>query len=295
MKVYAFEEIDDTLKLLPLAARRALDVAGIKLSLQAWQSLPHGVRRELVQLGSAPAVNLDAVQALLQRAEVGQESIPKRPEPAVHEIPESVVRALEPGQPLSASSWLALEPLDRYALGKVAERGRPERWARAYAEIVGFSGLSSHLGPRGDVRMVDVSKKEPTLRRAVAESSVSMSDQAFEALEARRAEKGDVLATARVAGIMAAKRTSDIIPLCHPLGLTHCEVSLSLVPGERKVVVTASAEVVARTGVEMEALVAASAAALTIYDMLKGIDRGMLIGPTRLMEKSGGKSGDFRR
>ena len=143
--------------------------------------------------------------------------------------------------------------------------------------------------------MVDVSAKEPTLRRALAESSVSMNEQAFRALEGGHAEKGDVLATARIAGIMAAKKTADLIPLCHPLSLQHCEVRLELVPSERRVLVSARAEVIARTGVEMEAMVAATAAALTIYDMLKGIDRAMLVGPTRLLEKSGGKSGDFRR
>jgi cyclic pyranopterin phosphate synthase len=143
--------------------------------------------------------------------------------------------------------------------------------------------------------MVDVSNKSKTARRAVAESSVSMSKAAFEALSEQRAAKGDVLATARIAGIMAAKRTSDIIPLCHPLGLTHCEVSLELVPGEQRVVVQATTEVFAQTGVEMEAMLAATAAALTVYDMLKGIDRGMTVGPTKLLAKSGGKSGDYKR
>jgi cyclic pyranopterin phosphate synthase len=143
--------------------------------------------------------------------------------------------------------------------------------------------------------MVGVSKKQPTLRRAVAESRVSMSREAFTLLVERRAEKGDVLATARIAGIMAAKRTSDIIPLCHPLMLTHCEVTLAPITAEQSVVVTASVEVIDRTGVEMEAMLAATAAALTIYDMLKGIDRGMIVGPTRLCSKSGGKSGDYKR
>ena len=104
-----------------------------------------------------------------------------------------------------------------------------------------------------------------------------------------------MLATARIAGIMAAKRTSEIIPLCHPLMLTKCEVSLELVPAEQRVVIQGSAEVVDRTGVEMEAMLAATAAALTVYDMLKGIDRAMTVGPTRLVRKSGGKSGDFQR
>lgn len=295
MKVYLFEEIDDSLKLLPLAARRALDMAQTKVSLAAWQQLSHGVRRELVQLGSAPTVNVGAVQDLLTRAAVEREPVETSGEPTAHEIPDAVQAALPAGQLLSVSSWVALTPIDRYTLAKLASRGRAERFVLAYREIVGESALSSHLSPTGDVRMVDVSRKEPTLRRALAESVVSMNPEAFGALEAGRAGKGDVLATARVAGIMAAKRTADIIPLCHPLSLAHCEVNLELQPAEQRVVVTARAEVIDRTGVEMEAMVAATAAALTIYDMLKGIDRGMEVGPTRLLEKSGGKSGDYRR
>ena len=295
MKVYAFEEIDESLKLLPLAARRALDLAGAKVSLAAWQTLPQGVRRELTQLGCAPSVNVDAVQALLERTGVARQRVDGFSDPAAHEVPASLSKALGPGRPLAAGTWVALSPLDRYALAKVASRGRETRLMQAYQEIVGASGFSSHLGPGGDVRMVDISAKEPTRRRAVAESSVGMSDTAFAALLERRTEKGDVLATARVAGIMAAKRTWELIPLCHPLSLTHCEVSLELVQSEQRVVVTASTEVIARTGAEMEAMLAATTAALTIYDMLKGIDRRMVVGPTRLMAKSGGKSGDFTR
>ncbi|HEU5074119.1 MAG TPA: cyclic pyranopterin monophosphate synthase MoaC [Polyangiaceae bacterium] len=161
--------------------------------------------------------------------------------------------------------------------------------------MVGASAVSSHLTPAGEVRMVDVAAKQPTLRRALAESGVSMSQQAFAALAGGETAKGDVLATARIAGIMAAKKTADLIPLCHPLSLVHCEVRLELLASEHRVVVKAEAEVIDRTGVEMEAMLAASTAALTIYDMLKGIDRAMVVGPTRLLEKSGGKSGEFRR
>ena len=295
MKVYAFEEIDDSLKLLPLAARRALDVAGVKVSLAAWQTLPQGVRRELAQLGCAPQVNAGAVQALLERTRVLREEIEAVPDPPAHQVPADLLQALGPGRPLAPGTWVALTPLDRYALAKVAVRGRPQRVVRAYREIVGASGMSSHLGAGGEVRMVDVSAKEPTRRRAVAQSSVTMNDRAFAALAGGSTEKGDVLATARVAGIMAAKRTADVIPLCHPLTLTHCEVKLELSPAEQRVVVTAITEVIERTGVEMEAMMAASAAALTVYDMLKGLDRAMLVGPTQLLEKSGGKSGDFKR
>lgn len=294
MKVYAFEEIDDSLKLLPLCARRALDAAQTKISLATWQQLSPAVRRELCELGSAAELDPVAVQELLDGARVEREPITAA-EPSAHDVPASVVAMLAPGQLLGAGTWSALGPLDRYALAKIAGKGRAERFAHAYAEIVGSSGLSSHLAATGEVRMVDVSAKRATLRRALAESGVSMSEQAFAALTQQNTEKGDVLATARIAGIMAAKKTSDLIPLCHPLSLVHCEVRLELVPSEHRVLVKAEAEVVDRTGVEMEAMVAASAAALTIYDMLKGIDRAMLVGPTRLLEKSGGKSGDFRR
>lgn len=294
VKVYAFEEIDDSLKLLPLCARRALDVAQTKVSLASWQQLPHETRRELCELGCAPAPEPAAVRALLDRAGADREPADAA-EPSAQEVPSSVTSMLPPGQLLGAGTWAALGPLDRYALTKIAGRGRVERFARAYAEIVGASGLSSHLAATGEVRMVDVGAKQATRRRALAESGVSMSEEAFAALAGQKTDKGDVLATARIAGIMAAKKTADLIPLCHPLSLVRCEVGLELVPSDRRVVVRAEVEVIDRTGVEMEAMLAASTAALTIYDMLKGIDRAMLVGPTRLLEKSGGKSGDFRR
>jgi cyclic pyranopterin phosphate synthase len=122
-----------------------------------------------------------------------------------------------------------------------------------------------------------------------------MSAEAFQKLRTADVAKGDVLGTARVAGIMGAKRTADLIPLCHPIALSKVTVEFELEEAERAVQVVAIAEAVDRTGVEMEALVAASVAALTIYDMLKGIDRAMVIGPTLLLEKSGGRSGDFSR
>ena len=142
--------------------------------------------------------------------------------------------------------------------------------------------------------MVRVSQKQPTTRRALAETWVSMSAEAFERLESATSPKGDVLGTARLAGILGAKRTSDLIPLCHPLSLTHAEVHFESHAAEQRVRVLAEVEVIDRTGVEMEAMMAASTAALTIYDMLKSVDRSMSIGPTRLLEKSGGRSGTFR-
>ena len=170
-----------------------------------------------------------------------------------------------------------------------------ERLAQAYAEIIGQSAYSSHVAPEGGVRMVGVAGKPASLRRAEAESRVSMNAEAFERASNRDAPKGDVLGTARVAAIMAAKRTAELIPLCHPLSLTKVDVQLSLDAEARSVEVAVVVECFDRTGVEMEALTAASVAALTIYDMLKAFDRAMEIGPTRLTQKSGGRSGDFRR
>jgi cyclic pyranopterin phosphate synthase len=180
-------------------------------------------------------------------------------------------------------------------LCKVAEKGDTPRLDAAYGEIVGDSAISTHLAPGGGVRMVDVGEKPVTERRAVAETTVSMSRGALERLLQRDAPKGDVLATARLAGILGAKHTSDLVPLCHPIPLTHVAVEIEVLPEQRSVRITTTVLAVARTGVEMEALAAASTAALTVYDMLKAVDRGMQIGPTRLMEKSGGRSGDYRR
>jgi cyclic pyranopterin phosphate synthase len=140
----------------------------------------------------------------------------------------------------------------------------------------------SHVDPAGEVHMVDVGGKPVSRRRAVASASVSMASET--AARLRDLPKGDALTTAQVAGIMAAKRTSELIPLCHPLPLSHVEVTLEV--GERSVEIRASAETTAQTGVEMEALTAASVAALTVYDMAKAIDKEMTIGDVRLLEKT---------
>jgi cyclic pyranopterin monophosphate synthase len=140
----------------------------------------------------------------------------------------------------------------------------------------------SHVGDAGDVRMVDVGAKPLSRRRAVARAEVRMAAETARRL--RELPKGDALATAQVAGIMAAKRTSELIPLCHPLPLTHVEVTLEV--REDSVEVVASAETTAQTGVEMEALLAASVAALTLYDMAKAIDKEMTIAEVRLLEKT---------
>ena len=152
----------------------------------------------------------------------------------------------------------------------------------------------THLDDQGNARMVDVSAKEITERSATAEALVSMSAVAFAALRDGALKKGDALGVARVAGIMAAKRTSDLIPLCHPLPISGVTVDFEL-DGERATVrVEATVKVTGRTGVEMEALTAASLAALTIYDMCKAIDKEIRIDGVRLLEKRGGTSGEYR-
>ena len=155
-----------------------------------------------------------------------------------------------------------------------------------------MSGLT-HLDAAGHARMVDVSGKDETKRVAVAAGSVLMQPATLELIRSGGVAKGDVLATARLAGIMAAKRTPDLIPLCHPLALDQVAVELTCDPARAAVDITATCRVTGRTGVEMEALTAVSVAALTIYDMCKAVDRGMCITEIRLMRKSGGKSGDY--
>ena len=151
----------------------------------------------------------------------------------------------------------------------------------------------THLNPAGEAQMVDVGGKAHTSRQAVAESSVVMNPATLDMILSGDAKKGDVIGTARLAGIMAAKKTSDLIPLCHPLALTKVELALEADPALPGIRIEALAKVTGQTGVEMEALTAASIAALTIYDMAKAVDRGMQIGPTRLVSKSGGKSGNW--
>ena len=156
-----------------------------------------------------------------------------------------------------------------------------------------MSGLT-HIDRNGNAVMVDVGGKAETLRIAVAKGRIRMSAETFETIRTGAAKKGDVLGVARVAGIMAAKRTSELIPLCHPLMLTKCTVDFELLP-ETLEVEAACVQLTGRTGVEMEALTGASVALLTIYDMCKAIDRGMVLGDIRLIHKEGGKSGVFDR
>ena len=151
----------------------------------------------------------------------------------------------------------------------------------------------SHVDEEGRAAMVDVGAKQTSARRAVASARVLMSKETVEAVRAHRTPKGDPLEVARLAGIMAAKRTADLIPLCHPLALTHVEVRAELTSDGVRL--EAEAATTAQTGVEMEALTAAAVAALTVYDMCKAIDKGMTITDLRLEEKTGGKSGDWKR
>ncbi len=151
----------------------------------------------------------------------------------------------------------------------------------------------THLDREGRAWMVDVGGKAVTERRAVARAEIVCGPRVAEAVRRGDAPKGDVLGTARLAGIMAAKRTSELIPLCHPLPLDAVEVEAEV--GEDRVVLTATARTTARTGVEMEAMTAASVAALTVYDMVKGLEKGVEIASVVLLEKTGGKSGDWRR
>ena len=292
MKLYSFDGVDAALDLLPLAARRALDVAGLKVSLEVWRALPLESRQVITQEGSAPTVDTERVESTLGAVQISR--IERSLEPSITSVPRELVSALGV-RPISQALWNALSPLDRFALVKVASRGKPERLDAAYSEIVGHSALSTHLGPAGGARMVDVAQKPASHRQAVAESRISMSTDAFERVKSATVPKGDVLGTARLAGIMAAKRTSELIPLCHPLAVTKIELSFELDDTASAIGVRATVECFDRTGVEMEALTAVSVAALTVYDMLKGIDRAMEIGPTRLMTKSGGRSGDFAR
>lgn len=153
----------------------------------------------------------------------------------------------------------------------------------------------THIDDKGQVRMVDVSDKKPTARQAVAVGKIFMNRETFDAIRDQTVKKGNVLETARIAGILAAKKTSELIPMCHPLNLTH--VQLDFFPDEKQacIRIEGSARIADKTGVEMEALTAVSVAALTIYDMCKSHDKAMTITDIMLLKKSGGKSGSYER
>ncbi len=159
-----------------------------------------------------------------------------------------------------------------------------------------MSGFT-HFNEQGRAKMVDISEKQETVRTALAKSSVEVSREIYEKMQEGSMRKGDVLGVAQVAGVMAAKRTADWIPMCHPLALTGVDITFEWQEKEEnyKLIIFVKVKTKGSTGVEMEALTAASAVALTVYDMCKAVDKSMVIGPTFLVEKTGGKSGDFKR
>ncbi|AGT30656.1 molybdenum cofactor biosynthesis protein C [Geobacillus genomosp. 3] len=155
----------------------------------------------------------------------------------------------------------------------------------------------THFNEQGRAKMVDITNKEDTVRVAVAKTSITVSEEIYEKITNNAIGKGDVLAVAQVAGVMAAKKTADLIPMCHPLMLKGVDIAFAWEKEAEayKLVMTVTVKTKGSTGVEMEALTAASVCALTVYDMCKAIDKGMIIGPTYLVEKTGGKSGHYRR
>jgi cyclic pyranopterin phosphate synthase len=290
--IYRFEELDETLDLLPLAARRALDRAGCKVSLEAWRAAPLALRRTVTAAGAEAHVDSDGLRRVLSEGAVAFERIDGPDEPPADRVPPDLAGVVGPS--VRDETWSSLSPLDRYAIAKIARKsGASNKLDRVISEIVIVAEPRlSHLSPRGEAHMVDVGAKGETLRRAVARAYVHMQAATASRLGSGNTPKGDVLAVARVAGIQAAKRTPELIPLCHTLRLTRVTVDLSL--ESTSVRIDAAVEAIDRTGVEMEALVAASTAALTVYDMLKGIDRGMRI-ELDLREKMGGASGAWTR
>lgn len=452
--VYSFEDTGDNLSLLPLAARRALDVAGFRLSLEGYQSLSLEDRLDLTISGAKEAVDTKHVEALVRLSSVPATRIKPANDPDADAPPEQLGPGRR-GRVVFPADWQRLRAIDRYALvhtmRRAIAREDPERLEHAIEVILGpapapprserprsarprsdrarraresehaalgepfgsdpvlpapkddpargsarplrrsaipdmaairdapavLGGprvreresdavesrppvrsagpraaistapppppvlsvpdrhderrssfppsrseraadlaydrlergisrlapfeeddpreLSSHLDERGEVRMVDVGAKAKTDRRASASGVVRMRPETALRLAKNDVPKGEVLATARLAGIMAAKRTPELVPLCHAVALTKVEVHLDIERAAGRVTVTAVVEATDRTGVEMEALTAVSVACLTIYDMLKGIDRDMIIDDVKLLQKRGGKRGTYER
>jgi cyclic pyranopterin phosphate synthase len=291
--IFRFEGMAADLELLPLAARRALDVTGLKLSLAAWQGLPLDARARLVALGVPDRVDTQAVRALLRDASPEPSAIPVLDEDALVDCDPKGAELLDGRRRLDVT-WARLSRLGRFALRHLARRGDVDRLLVAYDELVTEVPLS-HLDASGQVHMVDVGTKSVTHRRAVARARVRMLPETARRIAEPNAPKGDVLATVRIAGIMAAKRTSELIPLCHPIPLSRVTVAIEVDVEAGLVTIDAAAETHDRTGVEMEAMVAASVASLALYDMLKGVERGITIEEVVLQEKQGGRSGHYRR
>lgn len=293
-QLFEFDEIDADLALVPLGARRVLDHLGAKLSLEGWRSLALVDRTQLLRLGSGSAIDADAAREILKRATPLPRATDPIGDPPDGDVPPHLLAVLGRDRPIPIGTWQGLSPLERWVLDKVSKSKNHDRLPRAYDEIIRRGERLTHLDGAGQARMVGTTDKAITTREAVAGTFVSMSADAHRALIDGNAKKGDVLGTARIAGIMAAKQTSQLIPLCHPIHLTRVDIKLTPATTGLGVDVEATVTAVDRTGVEMEAMVAASVAALTIYDMLKAVDRSMVIGPTRLLAKSGGRSGEYR-
>jgi cyclic pyranopterin phosphate synthase len=289
--IYAFEHIDDELPFIPLAARRVLDVTGVKLTLEGWLSLPLEQRRQLVDAGAGAGVDPQAAK-LAASAHPAPAHIAPVPDPESSAPPPVLLQTLGPARPLDSAAWAALSPLARYALGKYATR--PDKVLPAYDEIVGKPVLS-HLTASGDAHMVDISSKALTAREAVASACVRTTAAVIEAIASGGVAKGDVLGAARIAGLLAAKRTPELVPLCHPVQTTGAAIDFEADAARGELRIRATVEALDRTGVEMEAMVAAAVASLTVYDMIKSADRWAVIDAVRLEAKSGGKSGDVRR
>ncbi len=383
--LFSFDDADPSLERVPIAARRALDLSGWRVALDAWRAMPWESRRRVTIAGTAEIVDPFVVEEAVRRA--GGSVVRVRPaaDPDPVKPPPDLTSALEPGRLLHPRSWSGLPALQRYALlhafrqapdkaylhdvfddlfpqratsllppahlrarnmpqtsppstqvaptrshpplvphpqAPIADRGAnhgapaslPSSKPPQVSERSTHPGPipapprlpgemprpasappSTHLTAAGEVHMVDVGAKAATARRAVATASVRMRAETLARVARHEVEKGEVLATARIAGIQAAKRTPELIPLCHHVALTHVEVHLDLDLSTHRIHATAVAEAFDRTGAEMEAMVAATVACLTIYDMLKGVDRDMTIESVRLLEKSGGRTGTWRR
>jgi cyclic pyranopterin phosphate synthase len=296
--VFSFERIGPDLKLLPMAARRALDAAGLKLSLAAWSALAIDRKRSLVDLGQGEHIDVMRVSELVAEAQPPPQPIDPADESQLDTKTASVDELLDDENRISEREWRELSRLERFSIRHAAKRGDRERLLEAVRELLPRRGRPNrrltHLSPDGDARMVDVGDKPVTHRRAVAGARVRMRPETARMAVDGTGPKGDVIATARIAAIMAAKKTSELIPLCHPLALSRVDVDISVSAEAGEVTVVATVEARDRTGVEMEALTAAMIGALTIYDMLKAVQRDMSIGEVVLLEKSGGRSGDFR-
>jgi molybdenum cofactor biosynthesis protein MoaC len=292
--IYAFEAIDDSLPFLPLAARRLLDANGRKLSLEGWLSLTIGERRAIVRAGAEedPRPGEGKLAELLSLAVPPASTVPGVQDPSNARVPPLLTEALGTARPLDDVRWQALDALDRYALVKCSAKA--DRLDSAYDEIVRAPRLT-HVSGSGGAKMVAVGAKPETVRRAVASARVRTTSDVVRAIDGGSVAKGDVLGAARIAAIMAAKRTAELIPLCHPVHTTSASVDFDLDSPRGELRVVAIVEALDRTGVEMEAMLAASIASLTIYDMIKSADRWAVIEDVRLEHKTGGKSGDVTR